>query len=93
MALLIQVLIEAERQELIAGLKVGPASKGRNTYGLVSVALVNGGLTYRGEEYLAAPPQKVSEVRAWIMAHLAQIVVSVIGSVVTAIIIKQYGFQ
>ena len=68
----IEVLRECERMGLIVGLQVAPPSKGLDSYGLSAVALVNTGLSYKGDQYLAAPPRRDSETRAWVMSHLGK---------------------
>lgn len=90
---IVQALHAASEKKLIASLTVPPASKGRDTYGLTKVALVSGGLTYHGEQYLASPPAQSTSTRAWVMTHLTQIVVGVVSTIIAAILVMLWGIE
>jgi len=89
----VQLLREAEKLGLVDGLKIANPSKGRDTYGLSQYAIIRGGLSDRGEQYLAVPPRRASKMRAWVVDHLAQIAVGAIGAVIAAIVISRWGLQ
>ena len=89
----VQLLKEVAKRELIASLTLPAPSKGRDTYGLTVVAIVSGGLTYPGEQYLASPPRRTSETKTWVLNHLAQIAVSVIAGVIVIVIVVRWGLQ
>jgi hypothetical protein len=81
----------AQESGLIETANFRPPSKRRDIYGLVQQVIVTGGLTLKGEDYLARGPAKTpSQLRKWAVDNLTQLVIGVASGLVVVYIAAKW---
>lgn len=69
-------------------------SKRRETYNSIVSVAIDGGLTIKGVSWLASPPAKEpSAFRQWLVNHTSAMIFTILGGIVTAIILIAWDIK
>ena len=85
----VKALKMANSEELVGSVLCQPHSQERGEYGLVKAAIVSGGLTHKGKEYLST--EQPARFASWLTTQTVIAIGGVIVSVVGFIILELLG--